>query len=127
MQSPTDGPIGETPEDPVFDAAVLGAMFGDAPEVVASVLQTFAAGMRDNLAELTQAQAGQDLGTVTALAHKIAGAGRMSGALSLGHSASALEQVAKRGDAAAIPQAIAAVEAQWARVLPRIAAYITPG
>lgn len=124
MQSPAADAIGETPEHAVFDAAVLGSMFGDAPEVVASVLQTFMAGMGDNLAELARAQARQDLVAVTALAHRIAGASRMSGAMRLGHSARTLEQTAKRGDAVATPHAIAEVEAQWARVLPAVAAHI---
>lgn len=104
----------EAPEPPVFDASVLGALFGPEPALIASVLQTFVAGTQANLAELTQAVAAQDLTAVASLAHRIAGAGRMSGALALGDCARSLELAAKRGDAAAVPPGVAELEAQWA-------------
>ena len=97
----------------MFDASVLGAMFGNEHALIASVLLTFVTGTRANLAELPLAIAAQDLRAVAAVAHKIAVASRMSGALALGDCAHILEQAAKRGDAAALPLGIANLETQW--------------
>ncbi len=105
----------------MFDASVLGAMFGNAPELIASVLQTFVASTHANLAELAQALSAQNLGAVAALAHKIAGASRMSGAIALGHSARSLEDAAKQGDRAALAHGMTDLEAQWRLVQATIA------
>ena len=101
------------PDEPVFDANVLGAMFGSETAVIASVLQTFMVGTGDNLGALAQAVAAQDFASVAALAHKITGACRMSGALAMGQAARNVEQAAKREDAAAVQQGHRDLEAQW--------------
>ena len=101
------------PDAPVFDANVLGAMFGNETAVIASVLQTFMAGTGSNLNELAQAVAAQDYGSVAALAHKITGACRMSGAWALGQAAYNLEQAAKPGNTAAVAQAVVELNTQW--------------
>lgn len=108
-------------EHVVFDASVLGAMFGDETALIASVLQTFTDGTRANLAELTRAIGAQDFSAVAALAHKIAGASRMSGALALGDCARKLELATKRGEVATLAQDFAALEAQWALAQDAIA------
>ena len=102
---------GATIDYPVFDADVLGAMFGTESAVIASVLQTFVAGTQSNLNEL--ALASHDLARVATLAHKVTGASRMSGAHALGHCARNLEQAAKRDDAAAVRQGLLDLETQW--------------
>ncbi len=119
--SETPPPIDAAPGLPVFDASVLGAMFGNEPALIASVLQTFAAGTRSNLADLALANAAQDLNAIAALAHKVAGASRMSGALALGDCAGKLEQAAKQCDAEALSQAVADLAAQWALTQAAIA------
>ena len=117
----TTSPKGAASEQPVFDTSVLGAMFGDEPALIASVLQTFGASTRANLAELAQALGAQDLSAVAAMAHKIAGASRMSGALALGDCARNLELATKRGEVATLAQDFAALEAQWALAQDAIA------
>ncbi len=114
-------PGGEACERPVFDASVLNAMFGDEPALIANVLQTFVSSTRANLTALFQALAIQDMPAIAGLAHKIAGASRMSGALALGDCARSLEQAAKRGDTASLPQGAADLETQWALALATIA------
>lgn len=101
------------PAPAVFDPDVLGAMFGSETAVIASVLQTFLAGARGNLAELAQAADPPDLAAVAKLAHKITGACRMSGALAMGQTARDLEQAAKEGHAAAVPTLFAELQSQW--------------
>ncbi len=113
-------PSGETREHPVFDASVLGTMFGNEPSLIANVLQTFVASTQANLTALAQALSTQDLAAVAALAHKIAGASRMSGALALGDCARSLEQTAKRGDTVALPHAAAGLQVQWEMALADI-------
>lgn len=104
----------------VFDPSVLGAMFGTETTVVASVLQTFMVGTGENLDSLAQAVAGQDFANVAALAHKITGACRMSGALALGQAACKLEQAAKQGDTAAVQQGVRDLDFQWHLALTAI-------
>ena len=106
---------------PVFDPSVLDAMFGKEPALVASVLQTYVASNHTNLADLARALAAQDLSAMGAMAHKIAGASRMSGALALGHSARKLELAAKQGNRAALAQGVSDVQAQWALTQTAIA------
>jgi HPt (histidine-containing phosphotransfer) domain-containing protein len=112
----------QTPEHPVFDPDVLGAMFGNESAVITSVLQTFETGTRDNLAALAQAVATHDLRTTASLAHKITGACRMSGALALAHAAHNVEKAAQQGDAAAVRQGITGMNAQWPLVQAAMAA-----
>ena len=118
-------PGDKAPEHPVFDANVLGALFDHEPALITSVLQTFVVGTRSNLAELAQALAAKDLAAVAALAHKTAGASRMSGAIALGHCAHSVEQAAKQGNVAAVQQGFADLESQWRLVQTAIAAQPT--
>lgn len=122
--SPPTDPLGAASDEAVFDASVLTAMFGDEHALIASILGTFVSGNSASLAELVDAVAVQDVGSTISLAHKIAGASRMSGALAMGQCARNLEHAAKRGDAAAFPQAIADLQGQWVRVQAAIAAQL---
>jgi HPt (histidine-containing phosphotransfer) domain-containing protein len=98
---------------PVFDANVLGAMFGSETTVIASVLQTFMGSAHSHLDEVALAVAAHDMTTVASLAHKITGACRMSGALALGEAARALEQAAKQGDDSAAQHKLVELNTQW--------------
>lgn len=101
------------PDVPVFDANVLGDMFGNETDVIASVLQTFMAGARSNLGELAQAAAVQNLVSVAALAHKITGACRMSGAMAMGQAAHNLEQAAKQASVFGAERELVELNTQW--------------
>lgn len=83
---------------PTFDASVLGEMFDHEPLVIAAVLRTFVSSTQASLADIELALQGRDLPAVASLAHKVKGASRMSGALSLGHCAANLEQAAATGE-----------------------------
>lgn len=111
---PIDEPV-------VFDASVLGEMFGSETALIASVLQTFMVGTRSSLTELVQAFADQDLPTVAALAHRITGASRMSGAQALGHAARAVEQAAKQNNLTLVEQGMGVMHAQWTLLQDAIA------
>lgn len=104
---------GPATDHPVFDAAVLGEMFGNEPALIASVLRTFVSGTAATLSDLRLAAAGQDLAETASLAHKIAGASRLSGASALGDQAHRLEMAAKAGDYGAVTEALQALDAQW--------------
>lgn len=97
----------------VFDASVLASMFGNESALIASVLRTFADSTRTSLSELAQASALADLGTVQALAHRITGASRLSGAMALGEAAFQIELAAKQGDSAAVHRGLPALDDQW--------------
>lgn len=114
VNHPVPAPLCATlSNEPVFDGTVLGAMFGDDAPVIASVLQTFLASTRSSLNELAQAAGMQDLATVGSLAHKIAGASRLSGAMALGQAARDVEQGAKQGHVALVTQRLADLDTQW--------------
>ena len=97
----------------VFYPDVLGTMFGTETAMIASVLQTFMAGTRNNLNALAQAAAAHEFANVASLAHKITAACYMSGALALGQAAGNLEQAATLGDAAVVQQGIRDLIFQW--------------
>lgn len=103
-------------DQPVFDASVLGAMFGDDSAVIASVLETFLVSTAENLPTLAVAAATKNFDSIAALAHKIAGACRMSGAQALGHTVHSVEEAAKRGDAASVLQGMANLHTQWTQL-----------
>lgn len=98
---------------PVFDATVLRDMFGAEADVIAAVLQTFMASMAASTADLQFARARGDLAALSAMAHRIRGAARMSGALALAEAAQNLEQAAKEGAIPGAQQAAAQLAGQW--------------
>ena len=109
----------------VFDPDVLGTMFGTETAMIASVLQTFMAGTRNNLNALAQAAAAHEFANVASLAHKITGACYMSGALALGQAAGNLEHAATLGDTAVVQQGIRNLNFQWHLAQAAIGALIT--
>ena len=100
-------------------------MFGNEPALIANVLQTFVSSTRSNLTALFQALVTQDMPAIAELAHKVAGASRMSGALALGDCAHSLEQAAKRGDTTSLTQGAADLDTQWALALADIAQQVS--
>ncbi len=107
---------GSAAERPVFDAGVLGAMFNDDAGLIAALLQTFVASTSTSLVEISRAIAAQDLSTVAALAHRVAGASRLSGAQTFGDMAANLESAAKRDDLHAVQAALPDLADLWHRV-----------
>ena len=113
-ETPPVNPSANSVSDPpVYDASVLEAMFGNDPQVIASVLETFVNSTRANLADLDLAVEAHDLASMAASAHKMVGACQMSGAKAMGHTACALEQAAKRNDMAALLHAKCSLHTQW--------------
>ena len=88
-------------------------MFGNDDDVVAAVLETFLGSMAASMAELRAAMDKRDLAAMAALAHRIKGAARMSGALALGMEAFALEQLARWGDWGEVKSRAARLDLQW--------------
>jgi HPt (histidine-containing phosphotransfer) domain-containing protein len=107
-------------DGPVFDAQALGCLFDHDTQLIAGVLRTFATATAAALTEMQEAMAARDLEALGALAHKITGASRLSGAHALGHCAQALETATRQGDARATANAFHAVLAQWPLVLAAI-------
>lgn len=101
---------------PTFDASVLGEMFNHEPLVIAAVLRTFEASTQASLAEIELAMQAGDLPAVALLAHKVKGASRMSGALSLGHCAADLEQAAATGERPLVDAAAQRLLHHWPAV-----------
>ena len=100
----------------MFDASVLGSMFGNDDDVVAAVLETFLGSMAASMAELRAAMGKRDLVAMAALAHRMKGAACMSGALALGMEAFALEQLARWGDWGEVQARAERLELQWQMV-----------
>lgn len=98
---------------PVFDAQVLGAMFDHEATVMASVLRTFLSSTSACLAEIAQAAAAQDLTAIAALAHRLRGASRLTGAQALAEVAGTIELAATHAQPAAVQDALPHLERQW--------------
>jgi len=81
--------------EPAFAPAVLEAMFGDAPGVIAAVLETFCTSMGEQLPRLQAASVAGDIVSMRLIAHRIKGAAGMSGALALARAAERLEFAAR--------------------------------
>jgi two-component system sensor histidine kinase EvgS len=96
-----------------FDPGVLQAMFGPESAVIRDVLETFFASMADHVLELEAATASGDLALVVAIAHRIKGAARMSGALALAMAAENLEAAGRAGPAGQLARAWADMQQQW--------------
>lgn len=88
-------------------------MFGDESALIANVLQTFANSTRSSLVEMDRAVKAQDVPAIAALAHRITGACRLSGAMALGDAAYRVELAAKQDRQDGMLQAHAALEPQW--------------
>ena len=102
---------------PVYDPQTLAELFGDAPDVIAAVLQTFSTSMADHVLQLQAARATSDAAQLLALSHRIKGAAHMSGACALAQAAEQLERAARRtGGAADLIANALAVDRQWVRL-----------
>jgi HPt (histidine-containing phosphotransfer) domain-containing protein len=98
---------------PVFEAQVLGAMFDHEATIMASVLRTFRSSTSTCLAEIAQAAAAQDMTAIAALAHRLCGASRLTGAQALAEVAGAIELAATRGQIATVRDALPQLDRQW--------------
>ncbi len=115
MQSDQMTVARDTALRPMYDPQTLATMFGDAPGVIAAVLQIFSTSMADHMQQLQAARATSDAAQLLALAHRIKGAAHMSGACALAQIAENLERAARSTNGAGDAQAAAlAVEQQWA-------------
>ncbi len=109
--------------EPVFATANLEALFGEAPEVIAAVLETFFLSMNQQFQLLQAAVAADSTQLQQEIAHRIKGAARMSGALAMGAAAERLELAARNAPTAssnsqsAYAVAAAALVLQWSRLL----------
>ena len=101
---------------PVFEPDVLGAMFNNDTGVITALLQTFVASTSAGLADISKATAAQDLTAVAALAHRVAGASRLSGAQRFGDLAATVESAAKRDDLAAVQATLDELAELWRQV-----------
>lgn len=108
--------------EPVYVPAILEAMFGDAPGVIAAVLDRFCTSMNQQMVLLQAAQAIGDTAAQQQIAHRIKGAARMSGALAMADCAQRLEHAARSAGVVADAQndcgALAAALVQQWGLLP---------
>ncbi len=82
----------------LFDANVLGAMFDHDAQLIGPLLKTFVDSTNAGLADLSSAISNQNQPGMVSIAHRIAGASRLSGAVPFGDVAAGLEAAAKRLD-----------------------------
>ena len=82
-------------DEPVFVPAILESMFGDAPDVIAAVLDRFCTSMGEQVLLMQAAVAAGDTVSQQQTAHRIKGAARMSGAFAMAQAAEHLELVAR--------------------------------
>ena len=98
---------------PVFDGQMLAAMFGNEPQVIATVLHTFRVSVGGSMQDILSALEHADLHAVGTIAHRIKGACHVSGTLALAEAAQQVESAAREGTIAAAHLAGAQLERQW--------------
>ena len=108
-------------QEPVFVAAVLEAMFDDAPDVISTVLATFCTSMELQLQLLQEAMVTGNTLAQEKIAHCIKGAARMTGAYAMAQAAEQLELAARSaqnsgGGQSGCDAAAAALALQWTRL-----------
>jgi PAS domain S-box-containing protein len=105
-----------------FDVAVLVALVGGDAATAADFLTDYMASARRLLAEMRQAADGGDAERVGSCAHKLKSSSRSVGALRLGELCADLENASQTKDRPALDAGVAALERQWAVVVPLIEA-----
>ena len=105
-----------------FDPAVLAGVFGADVALIRSVVSTYLESMATAITELKLALANSDDSTAQAVAHRIKGASRMSGALVLADVAGQIERLAMVGDMPAVVLRMAELEVAWARLVTALSA-----
>jgi CheY-like chemotaxis protein/HPt (histidine-containing phosphotransfer) domain-containing protein len=103
-----------------IDPALLAAKCGGDAAMVGEVLATFRQSCEDDSAGLQQAVADDDVARVTQFAHRMAGAGKMVGALAFAAACDSIDRAGRAGDWQAIRTGMSAFEQE--RLL--LAAYL---
>ena len=106
---------------PDFDRSVLVGLFGSDGAIIGSVLRTYQQSTGIALAELCQAVGNGQADLACAIAHRIKGASRMSGAVAVGEGAASVERAARERDLVAAAAGLAQLEADWLRLQTHIA------
>lgn len=113
MTAGGSGPAAGDAEAAIWNPATLRALFGDDAATIAAVVETFMASMRVSLAEVGRALDEGRAADLRAIAHRIKGAARMSGAPALAGAAESLERMAPDATPAALAVAVTALQGQW--------------
>ncbi|MBS0451398.1 MAG: response regulator [Proteobacteria bacterium] len=114
-------PVGATRSDatacakPIDEALLSATCEGDA-SLVAEILATFQRTCEDDSGALRQAMAADDVAQVTQFAHRMAGAGKMVGALAFAGACETIERASRAGQWTAVRAATPAFEKELARL-----------
>jgi CheY-like chemotaxis protein/HPt (histidine-containing phosphotransfer) domain-containing protein len=99
-----------------IDEALLAAKCGGDGSMVEEVLATFRRTCEDDAAELRQAVAGDDVAQTTQFAHRMAGAGKMVGALAFAAACETIDRASRAGDWQAVRAGMPAFEQERSRL-----------
>jgi signal transduction histidine kinase/DNA-binding NarL/FixJ family response regulator len=105
-----------------IDRGALGKLFGDNPAMIARMLGRFRQSAAQLIADLDAQAARGDLAALAETAHKLKGAARTAGAMTLGDLAAALEQAARQGIDGQCASRVAGVAREWRSVEAALAA-----
>lgn len=97
----------------VWDPAALRGLFGDDAGTIAAVVATFLSSMQVSLADVDQALREGRSADLGAIAHRIKGAARMSGAMALAQAAEVVERSVAGATPAELTVAVLALRHQW--------------
>ncbi|MDN8615014.1 response regulator [Variovorax ginsengisoli] len=106
--TPTAGPI---------DEALLAAKCGGDGSMVEEVLATFRRTCEDDSAGLRQAVAADDAAQATQFSHRMAGAGKMVGALAFAAACETIDRASRNGDWKAVLAGMPAFEQEQTRLV----------
>jgi CheY-like chemotaxis protein/HPt (histidine-containing phosphotransfer) domain-containing protein len=113
---PQAPPASPAPTASPIDEALLAAKCGGDGSMVEEVLATFRQTCEDDAAELRQAVAADDVAQTTLFAHRMAGAGKMVGALAFAAACETIDRASRTGDWKAVLAGMPAFEQERLRL-----------
>ena len=114
-RSDAAAPSSSSSSSPIDEALLNATCEGDA-SLVAEVLATFQQTCENDSRALRQAVAAEDAAQLTQFAHRMAGAGKMVGALAFAAACEAIERAGRAGEWTAVRAATPAFEQELARL-----------
>ncbi|SCK12247.1 PAS domain S-box-containing protein [Variovorax sp. HW608] len=113
---PVDAKRGDSPSSSPIDEGLLSAKCAGDASMVAEVIAAFRRTCEDDSTALRQAVRADDVAQVTQFAHRMAGAGKMVGALAFASACEGIERASRAGQWTAVIAGMSAFEQELARL-----------
>ncbi len=111
-----------SPTEAALDQATLFERLGEHSELLLVLLELFPPECQKRLNEIREALAANQAGELEQAAHRLVGMSSSLSAIPAARAARVLEELARRDELHLVPQALAKLETELAKLLPTLAA-----